>query len=272
MSITLVTQETMYHKLAARALTETLKHIEVDEVLTFSDQEILPGARNVHVDHFPSVVEYCEFMLRGMREHVTTDHVLFVQWDAMAYNGAAWTDDFLKYDYIGAPWPWKSNGQNVGNGGFSLRSRRLLDALADPAIQMDAANPDAVNEDQVIGQSSRPYLETRYGIRYPETGLAAQFSYELGQYYPSFGFHGPWNVAKLADMSTLDYYCEHMSFKGWNIHKWHHWLLALTERGCYNNVSMSMDQLELHSPELISPVVEWLASEHSFWAQFKHGT
>ena len=31
-------------------------------------------------------------------------------------------------DYIGAPWPHFRDGHNVGNGGFSLRSRRLLEA------------------------------------------------------------------------------------------------------------------------------------------------
>lgn len=268
MSITLVTQETMYHELAARALSETLKHIDVDEVLTFSDRKILPGARNVHVDHFPSVTDYCEFMLRGMQEHVTTDHILFVQWDAMAYDRSSWTDEFLKYDYIGAPWPWAAEGKNIGNGGFSLRSRRLLDALLDTAVQMDKNNPEAVNEDQVIGCSSRPYLENKYGIRYPVTALASQFSYELGPYQSSFGFHGPWNVAKLCDLDTLEFYVEHMNYSGWNIHKWHHWLLELTARGCYNYVSSSMDKLEAHSPELLGPVVEWLGREHSFWAQF----
>lgn len=264
MSITLVTQETMYHSLAARALTETLKHIEVAEVLTFSNRPILDGARHVHVDHFPSVNEYCEFMIKGMQEHVTTDHILFVQWDAMAYNRSMWTDEFLQYDYIGAPWPWESEGSNIGNGGFSLRSQRLLDALADPAIQLKGTN-----EDQVIGQTSRKYLEQVHGITFPPTALAARFSYELGQHTPSFGFHGPWNVIRFADMDTVDYYLKHMSYVGWNIYKWHHLLLALTERQCYNAIADVMDQFEQHSPELIDQVVTWLSQEHGFWKQFK---
>ena len=265
MSITLVTQETMYHSLAQRALTETLKHIDVTEVVTFSDKEILPGAKLVHVDHFPNVSEYCEFMLRGMLEHINTDHILFVQWDAMAYNKAAWTDDFLKYDYIGAPWPWYPVGKNVGNGGFSLRSRRLLEALQDTKIQMDPAIPEAVNEDQVIGNYHRPYLEQHYGIKYPETGIAAQFSFELGQYYPSFGFHGPWNVIKLSDMDTIDFYINNMNYQGWNIHKWHHLLFELVARSCFDHIPYAIDQLWQHSPDLVLPVLEWLAKEQAFW-------
>ena len=268
MSITLVTQETMYHELAARALAETLKHIDVTEVLTFSNKPIMSGARNVHVDHFPSVTEYCEFMLRGMLAHVTTDHILFVQWDAMAYNKSMWTNEFLKYDYIGAPWPWASPGTNIGNGGFSLRSRKLLEALQDHRIKMDANDPNAVNEDQVIGHAYRQYLEDQYNICYPDASLASQFSYELGNYNPSFGFHGPWNVIKLADMDTVNFYLDHMSYAGWNIHKWHHMLLALTDRGCFNSIVDVMDQFEKHSPELVAPTVEWLKQEHMFWKQF----
>jgi hypothetical protein len=262
MSITLVTQETMYHELAARALTETLKHITVDEVLTFSDKEILAGARNVQVDHFPSVNDYCEFMLRGMQEHVTTDHILFVQWDAMAHDASQWTDTFLRYDYIGAPWPWDGEGNNIGNGGFSLRSKRLLDQLQDPVIELGSTN-----EDQVIGQKYRTYLETK-GIRYAPTPLAAQFSYELGDYAPSFGFHGPWNVVRFADIDTVDLYISKMNYQGWNIYKWHHLLEAITNRSLYSHVGHVVEQMGQHSPDLFDSVVQWLARDHSFWKQF----
>ena len=198
-----------------------------------------------------------------MAEHVTTDHILFVQWDAMAYNKDMWTNDFLQYDYIGAPWPWAHNGVNIGNGGFSLRSRRLLDALQDPHIQSQGRH-----EDLVIGEYFRPYLESK-GMRYPTVDVAAQFSYELGDYQNSFGFHGPWNVIKLADLDTVDYYIDQMSYAGWNIHKWHHFLLALTERNCYNYIGYAVEQLDRHSPELFESVIQWLSQEHSFWNQFR---
>lgn len=262
MSITLVTQETIHYELSARALTETLKHIEVSEVLTFSNREILPGARLVHVDHFPSVGDYCEFMVKGMREHITTDHILFVQWDAMAYNRSMWTDEFLECDYIGAPWPWEGEGRNIGNGGFSLRSRRLLDALTDPLVQLNGTN-----EDQVIGQNERKYLEQAYSIRYATTALASQFSYELGPHVPSFGFHGPWNVIKFASRDTAEYYVTHMDYAGWNIYKWHHMLEAVEQVKYYDMIPALVDQLRKNSPDLVLPVLQWLASESHFWKQ-----
>jgi hypothetical protein len=41
-------------------------------------------------------------------------------------------DDFLQWDYIGAPWPKHKNDtpNGVGNGGFSLRTRQcMLDVI-----------------------------------------------------------------------------------------------------------------------------------------------
>lgn len=253
MSITLVTQETMYHDLAARALNNTLKCHDFDEVLTFSNKEILPGARNVHVDHFPSLHDYCQFMLKGMLEHVKTDHIIFAQWDAMAYNPALWTDEFLKYDYIGAPWLWVPYGTNVGNGGFSLRSYKLLEALQDPRIQMDPENPDAKNEDQVISTAHRMYLQDKYKIKYPEPHLARMFSYETGPFLPSFGFHGPWNVVTLSDRDTAEYFIYNMDYTNWNEHKWSHLLEALHLLGVQEYIDYVQEQ---HSKYAIQDMVQ----------------
>lgn len=265
MSITLVTQETIHHKLAARALSNTLAQHDFDDVLVFSDQNFMPGARHVKVDHFPTVDDYCTFMLKGIAEHVTTDHILFVQWDAMAYDSTQWTDEFLKYDYIGAPWPWYPEGKNVGNGGFSLRSKWLLEACLSDRIKTNASDPDSVNEDQVIGVSQRAFLESACGITYAPTALAAQFSYELGPYRPSFGCHGPWNVVKLADLDTVDYYVHNIDYRGWNIHKWHHILYAAVDRGLYDHVPLLVDKLAEHSPDLLMMTLAWLRQEQQFW-------
>ena len=35
-------------------------------------------------------------------------------------------DEFLKYDYIGAPWRKTKEGQLVGNGGLSLRTTKKM--------------------------------------------------------------------------------------------------------------------------------------------------
>ena len=35
-------------------------------------------------------------------------------------------ENFIEYDYIGAPWENSQHGYYVGNGGFSLRNKNLM--------------------------------------------------------------------------------------------------------------------------------------------------
>ena len=60
----------------------------------------------------------------------------------------------------------------VGNGGFSLRSRRLLLALQDPRIELVEA------EDTTICRTFRPLLEREHGIRFGSEALADKFAFE----------------------------------------------------------------------------------------------
>jgi hypothetical protein len=59
-----------------------------------------------------------------------TDFVLSVQLDGFPTRPDLWSDDFLQFDYIGAPWPAELNPYRVGNSGFSLRSRKWHEVSA----------------------------------------------------------------------------------------------------------------------------------------------
>jgi len=86
---------------------------------------------NGKLDSLDAYSHYCIYHLWN---HINTSHCLLVQADSWITNPEVWTSDFLNYDYIGAPWPVVDNAyidpfgvhQRVGNGGFSLRSRKLL--------------------------------------------------------------------------------------------------------------------------------------------------
>jgi hypothetical protein len=77
----------------------------------------------------------------------------------------------------------------VGNGGFSLRSRKLLQALArDERVRATDA------EDSVICLQHRAMLEAEYGIRFADTQTARRYAFEgeapTGR---EFGFHRLFN-------------------------------------------------------------------------------
>ena len=88
----------------------------------------------------------------NLNNYIESDFVLIIQDDGHIVNPYLWDNEFLNYDYIGAPWPnnkkWKDrflkydekissniirnfNLNNIGNGGFSLRSKKFLEYSAD---------------------------------------------------------------------------------------------------------------------------------------------
>jgi hypothetical protein len=112
-----------------------------------------------------------------------------VQWDGFVLDARRWDPTFLDYDFIGAPWPQFEDGHNVGNGGFSLRSRRLMRGCQDERFT------DGHPEDVAIGRLNRDFLEDEYGCRFPSAEVAERFSYERTKPAdPSFGFHGIFNM------------------------------------------------------------------------------
>lgn len=146
-----------------------------------------------------SIEDYNRFMLTGLAEHVRTSHALVVQWDGFVTDPDRWSPDFLEWDYIGAPWYHGGSPGSVGNGGFSLRSRKLLQAL------LEIAPPDTREpEDMAICVTLRPLLESRHGIRFAPLEVAQRFACEYGPFRPAFGFHGMHNFAHVMPAATLD--------------------------------------------------------------------
>ena len=96
------------------------------------------------VDH-PDVIQvdslnyhdYIYIKGKGLTDYFDTEFSLSIEWDGFVVNPDAWTDDFLKYDYIGATNREIWNRDKVGgvhpytfmNGGFCLRSKRLQDIV-----------------------------------------------------------------------------------------------------------------------------------------------
>ena len=149
-------------------------------------------------------------MLKLLPNHVTTDYAITVQHDGFAVNNGYWLDDYLKYDYIGAPWINKGGFQyRVGNGGFSLRSKKLIQACADNMVQRQPDKKHGHNEDKVICEYFRSYLTNTYKLNYAPLHIAKLFSYEKGKaktQLHTFGFHGPWNIPLVCnEVDAIDF-------------------------------------------------------------------
>lgn len=176
----------------------------------FADIKILTSIDSDHkniikINPINSTEEYSEFMLSELDNYIETPHVLIVQYDGFILNPNQWTDEFLKYDYIGAPWlvaDWSVRNFDfpkellgklvVGNGGFSLRSKKMT-SLCSKLFRENSFlryHP----EDVAIGVYNRKLLEDN-GIKFAPVELAKQFSFENEsddnyKWNGQFGFHG----------------------------------------------------------------------------------
>jgi len=150
-----------------------------------------------------SLEGYSEFMVKNVGDYFSTPHCLIVQWDGFIVNPGSWTDTFLDYDYIGAPIPpsllslggvlsgfpkeWGIANPDkcvICNGGFSLRSKRLYDALSQ-IIEPQVFHP----EDLMICGYYRTKLEGM-GIKFPPLNVARKFAVEYGDVIRNqFGQH-----------------------------------------------------------------------------------
>jgi len=201
--VTLACVDTVNPALALRALTLSRAALRFEHTLLLTDAvpagiDVPAGIAVRPISRLASREAYSRFVLKSLLPHVTTPHVLLIQWDGYVVNPAAFDPAFLDCDYIGAKWFWFDDGMRVGNGGFSLRSRKLLEALQDPRIELADA------EDVTIGRAFRPLLEREYGIRYADDATADRFAFEAA--YPTgtpFGFHGLYNFCRVVPQHEL---------------------------------------------------------------------
>jgi hypothetical protein len=168
----------------------------------------LPGSKqllvtNVAVDadvpqkltaHSLDYHAYSEFVLYGLHHYIDTPYALIVQHDGWALNPDNWRDEWLTYDYVGGlthaaltpyglyktmyTWWGESDIRTVQNGGFSLRSKAMLEAPSKYGIMRNQqAEPMLMNEDVQVCCFMRPALEN-VGIQFCPDELSKYFSFE----------------------------------------------------------------------------------------------
>ena len=200
--VTLVCVDTRTPELALDAMRLSMARVEFGQAIMFTNAATIaalpPEIDCVEVD-IESIDAYSTFMMRGLAQHIRTTHVLVIQWDGYVLDPAQWDPAFLQFDYIGALLKGETADRMVGNGGFSLRSRRLLDAMQDPAIVVE--NP----EDICICHVNREYLERAHGIRIASPEMAARFSFErIRSPGNTFGFHGLYNMPQVLSTHAME--------------------------------------------------------------------
>jgi hypothetical protein len=111
-------------------------------------------------------------------------------------------EEFLTYDYIGAPWLESyavSPVCRIGSGGLSIRSKKaMLDISTSSNIR-----PVIIAKEDIFYSVNMQLRKERYSI--PTIDIAERFAVE-GVFYPTpFGLHKPWVCLSPEQVSGLLY-------------------------------------------------------------------
>jgi hypothetical protein len=157
---------------------------------------------DIQYEYAPKITctrDFDDYAFLHLGKHIQTSHMLIVQYHAWIVRPELWEDSWLEYGFIGAPWPERpefisqSTGEmvRVGNGGFSLRSKKLLDLPVQLGLPL-YEDRGYTNDDGLINSYYRKTFKEN-GIKYPSVEVAARFSFENlvpeNNGVPAFGFH-----------------------------------------------------------------------------------
>ncbi len=217
-NVTLVAVSSVKIEETIRALQYSMEGVDFGTVLfiTHEKPKNLPETITFkECKPLRSIEEYNEFMYYNLVSYISTEFIFHIHHDGYILRPKKWQDAFLKYDYIGAPWPKKTHftpeGEEVrvGNGACAIKSRKLMSALLDLKLPLTDNGTGDFNEDINTCVYHRKTLEN-HGLRFAPVALASAFSRETDcddSAAEPFGFH------KHMDLRPVMFLIKHFLFK-----------------------------------------------------------
>lgn len=197
--ITLICVTGIKHQQSVNSLLRCLNLVEFDCIKFLSDikSDIFDDRIEfVKINKLASLDDYSKFILYELYKYFNTKHCLIVQHDGYIVNPESWRKEFLDYDYIGAPWRINKCYVNkfgemcrVGNGGFSLRSKKLLEL---PSKLKISFNIGEYNHEDLNFCMVNKHVYEKYGMRIAPFDIAKYFSHEF--YLPEFIGINPFGI------------------------------------------------------------------------------
>jgi hypothetical protein len=187
-NVTLIALTSVRIPQTIKALEYSCLEVKFGEVKIASDikPNFLPSyIKHEFTEKSSSIDEWNYNIIYNLPRHIETDFALLIHDNGFVVNPNSWRDEFLNYDYIGAPWPlpndnfsYRDNNNNlirVGNS-VSLRSKKLLDVPIKLNLEWKPFH-GFTNEDGFICVNYRhKYLED--GCKFANIDVAKYFSHE----------------------------------------------------------------------------------------------
>ena len=196
-TVTLMIIDCVNANRAVKVIEKCKKHCEFGAIKFLTS---LPSNSEYKTEIMPlnTLVAYSIFMLTKCHEYIDTPNVLIVQRDGFILNPNSFNYDWLDLDYIG---PIFVQYDKVGSGGFSLRSKKMMQQVAAKVGHWDGTQTHADKiqaslgsyEDGVISLS---HLSSSFKIgSLDQAADFAQGGNRNPKYYRQypFGFHGTWH-------------------------------------------------------------------------------
>ncbi len=139
--VTLVAMTSVNVKATIKAMEYSMRGIEFGDAVLITHKKPFGLPKSIRYSHTSKLNDIDAFnykMVYELGDHIKTDYALIVHADGFVVHPEMWRDDFLDYDYIGAPWPLPKEGDTttyrdihgnicrVGNSA-GIRSKRLMD-------------------------------------------------------------------------------------------------------------------------------------------------
>jgi len=187
-NVTLIALTSIKLDKTIKALEHSSKGIEWGAVKLVSDvkPDNLPDTiTHEHCPKMSSIDEWNYAAIYELGKHVDTEFAMLIHDDGFVVNPDSWRDEFLDYDYIGAPWPLPNDDFSyrakdgelirVGNS-VSLRSKRLIDLPVELDLEWKPFH-GYYNEDGFIAVNYR-HVYIEHGMKYAYMDVAKHFSHE----------------------------------------------------------------------------------------------
>lgn len=204
-NVTLVAMSSVKIQETIAALTKSSEKIIFNKIKFITHEKPVNLPEKIefcYIDPIKSIDQYSHEMIYKLDQYIDTDFALVVQYDGYVINPSSWKNEFLNYDYIGAPFPLPKDNFSyrdahgkifrVGNGGFSLRSKKLLSLANTLQLEWKPFH-GFYNEDGFICAMNRHIYEEN-GCQFAPIEVAKHFSHETPipeiEGIQPFGFHG----------------------------------------------------------------------------------
>ena len=190
-NVTLVAVATKEVEETLQALSYSSKDIQFGQIKLISDYtpyglDQHPEIQFIRIKKMQSIDEWGQYVIYDLHKHIETAFALLVHADGFVVNPSMWRDEFLNYDYIGAPWPLPMddfsyrdiNGEiiRVGNS-VSIRSKKLLELPSKLSSPWEPFHGN-FHEDGFLCVKNR-HIYKEHGIKYAPLDVAKYFSHEV---------------------------------------------------------------------------------------------